>query len=178
MTRRSMLRLTRTAAVLEAFNVCWLALLVFVVAGLPASIANLVGYAVLGGLLFEGAAYWTLKHRQLRSGARCPNGLVAFRVLRRVNEVVLASVLVVLAIVAARRPGLETWPGLAFLAFAGLEYINYFHVQLSHQSRADLRRLLRTRRLRTAHLATDLVRCRDRKRAARAAPGVSEASAG
>lgn len=160
MTRRSMQRRMGTAAALEAFNAGWLALVLFVVAGVPASTANLAGFAVLGALLLEGSAYWTLKRRQLRAGARRPSGLTVLRALRRANVVVLAGALVVLAVAAARQPGLEVWPGLAFWAFAVLEHVNYFHVQLSHQSRADLRRLLRTRRLRTAHLAADLTRCR------------------
>lgn len=160
MTRRSMWRRMRTTAVLEAFNIGWLALLLFVVAGVPASVTNLAGYAVLGILLLEGAAYWALKYRQLRSGARCPSGMVTFRFLRWANVAMLASALVVLVVAAARSPGLETWPGLAFWAFAVLEHVNYFHVQLSHQSRADMRRLARTRRLRAAHLAVDLARCR------------------
>src|SRR5690606_14736005 len=82
MTRRSMQRRMGTAAALEAFNAGWLALVLFVVAGVPASTANLAGFAVLGALLLEGSAYWTLKRRQLRAGARCPSGLTVLRALR------------------------------------------------------------------------------------------------
>jgi hypothetical protein len=46
------------------------------------------------------------------------------------------------------------------LTLAVLEYINYFVVQLSHETRADLRRLVRTRRLHPSHLAIDLRRHR------------------
>ena len=49
----------------------------------------------------------------------------------------------------------------AFLvAFAGLEHVNYFHVQLMHDTRADWAYLLRHRRLRRAPLADDLRRTR------------------
>jgi hypothetical protein len=160
MSRRSMARRMRTAAVLEAFNAGWLALLIFGVAGAPLSVANLVGYGVLAVLLLEAAAYWTLKHRQLRSHARCPPGLAGFRVLRPANVSLLAAALVVIVIATIRQPGADTWPGAGFWLFGLVEHVNYFHVQLSHQTRADLRRLVRTRRFRRAHLATDLARCR------------------
>src|SRR5690606_21301818 len=150
----------RTTAVLEAFNVGWLALLLFVVAGVPASVSNLAGYAVLGILLLEGAAYWALKYRQLRSGARCPSGMVTFRFLRLANVAMLASGLVVLVVAAALSPGLATWPGRPFWACAVPDHVNYFRVPWSHHPRADMRRLARTRRLRAARLAVDLARCR------------------
>jgi hypothetical protein len=50
------------------------------------------------------------------------------------------------------------WPGLGLWLFALLEHVNYFHVQLSHQTRADLARLVRTRRLRRSHLSRDMAR--------------------
>jgi hypothetical protein len=45
---------------------------------------------------------------------------------------------------------------MGLLGFAWLEYVNYFRVQLMHDTRSDLRRLVRTRRLRRSWLATDL----------------------
>src|SRR5690606_22268701 len=91
MARRSMQRRMGAAPALEAFTAGWLARVLFVVAGVPASTANLAGFAVLGALLLEGSAYWTLKRRQLRAGARCPSGLTVLRALRRANVVVLAG---------------------------------------------------------------------------------------
>jgi hypothetical protein len=150
----------RTTALLEAFNVGWLALLIFVVAGAPVSTANAVGYGVLAALLLQGTAYWTLKHRQLRARVRCPSGLAGFRILRTANVVLLMVTLVVIALATVQHPGTQTWPGVGLWTLALAEHVNYFHVQLSHQTRADLRRLAHTRRLRSAHLASDLQRCR------------------
>jgi hypothetical protein len=47
-------------------------------------------------------------------------------------------------------------PGLLLYGLAVAEYVNYFHWQLMHDTRADLRRLLRTGRLQRSHLYADL----------------------
>ena len=47
--------------------------------------------------------------------------------------------------------------GFIFL-FAILEYINYFHIQLSYDNRADLEHLLRTKKLKQASLSKDFER--------------------
>jgi hypothetical protein len=54
-------------------------------------------------------------------------------------------------------PGAGSWPGLGFAVFAVLEHVNSFHVQLMHDTAADLRRL-RTTGLHASHLARDLRR--------------------
>lgn len=152
-------RLRRTATV-EALNIGILAVVFFVVASVPATTANLVGYGLVALLLLEGSGYWWLKHRQLLSGARCPGAMGTFRVLRAANVVLLLIAVPVIVVELWYRPGAQSWPGLAFAVFAVAEHVNYFHIQLSHQSRADLRRLVRTLRLPKAHLAKDLRRCR------------------
>ncbi|MER7128156.1 hypothetical protein ABT338_04230, partial [Streptosporangium saharense] len=60
--------------------------------------------------------------------------------------------------IAGGASGTQVWPGPALWVFAVLEHVNYFHVQLMHDTRADLARLVRTRRLRRSHLARDLAR--------------------
>lgn len=151
---------TRRLAVLETFNVGWLALILFGAARVPPTVANLVGYGLLALLLIQGAGYWAAKYRQLRDRARAPAGLGAFRQLRWVNPGLLGVGLAVVGPAVWQQPGTRSLPGLAFLAFAVVEYVNYFHVQLQHDTRADLRRLIRTRRLHPSHLAIDLRRHR------------------
>lgn len=158
-SRRSVLRRVRTMAALEAVNVGLLAAVFFWSLQVPASVANLAGYGMLAVLLLQGSGYWSAKYRQLRSGARCPSGLAAFRTCRVLNLVLLTATAVVVLLAAWRSPGLRTWPGLGFWVFAVAEYVNYFQVQLSYQTRTDIRRLRRTRRLRRSHLAADLRRC-------------------
>jgi len=150
----------RFLAVVEAFNVGWLALMLFGAARVPPSAANVVGYGLVALLVSQGAWYWAAKDRQLRDRARAPAGLGAFRVLRWVNPCLLGAGLAVIGPAAWQQPGARSLPGLAFLAFAVVEHVNYFHLQLQHDTRADLRRLARTRRLHPSHLAIDLRRHR------------------
>jgi hypothetical protein len=149
----------RNLAVLELVNIPLFAAVLFLLLGVPASPANLVGFALFALLLAEGGAYWWVKVRQLRARARCPAGTALFRALRRANiALLLAGGAVVAAALVADAPWTRVWPGLGLWLFALLEHVNYFHVQLSHQTRADLARLVRTRRLRRSHLSRDMAR--------------------
>ncbi|OOC56979.1 hypothetical protein NOSIN_04695 [Nocardiopsis sinuspersici] len=146
-------------AVMELANIPLFAVVLFPLLGVPASPANLTGFALFALLLVQGGAYWWIKVRQLRTRARAPEGMPVFRVLRRVNPpLLLAGGAVVAAALAEGVPWTRVWPGLGLWLFAVLEHVNYFHVQLSHQTRADLSRLLRTRRLHRSHLSRDMAR--------------------
>lgn len=125
--------------------------------GLPAAPANLIGFTLFALLLVQGAAYWIVKLHQLSVGRGHLPAVGAFRAARIINPVLLAGGLVAIGLAAATNPGLRSWPGLAFALFAVLEYVNYFHVQLMHDTAADLRRL-RSVGLRTSHLARDIAR--------------------
>ncbi|CAM4062035.1 hypothetical protein GCM10009799_40910 [Nocardiopsis rhodophaea] len=149
----------RTLALLEWLN----ALVIFPVAAwvwhMPVTGANLTGFALLALILVEGGAYWWLKYRHLRMGRQLPAGLTVFRYLRTANVALLAAGAAVIgAGFAIGGPWTHVWPGAGLWAFALLEHINYFHIQLSHDTRADITRLLRTRRLHRSHLARDLER--------------------
>ncbi|GLU48378.1 hypothetical protein [Nocardiopsis ansamitocini] len=154
-----MLKRLRTLAVLEMVNIPLFAVVLFGGTGMPASPANLVGFALFALLLAQGGAYWWLKSRQVRVHARSPGGMRVFRVLKRVNVLLLlAGGAVVLWSLAVGPRWSQAWPGFGLWAFAVLEHVNYFHVQLSHQTRADLARLRRTRRLHRSHLSRDMGR--------------------
>jgi hypothetical protein len=121
--------------------------------------------ALVSFLLVQGALYWHVKLRGTRRRAPLPGWFCgAFRALRTSSRLGLALVLgtgVVSWLRRADRGG--TVEDLAWaaglLAFAALEYVNYYHRQLMHDSAADWRYLRRHRRLRPAPLATDLARC-------------------
>lgn len=132
----------------------------FGLVALPATPANQVGFGLFALLLVEGAAYWLAKLHQLRTGRRHVPALPAFRAARVANPLVLAAGLAATGYAAAVDPGRASWPGLAFALFAVLEHVNYFHVQLMHDTLADLRRF-RSIGLRTSHLARDLAAGRD-----------------
>ncbi|MFI6696004.1 multidrug transporter [Streptomyces sp. NPDC050433] len=146
----------RTLATLELVNIIWIGWAVFMALDAPMSAANTVGYALVAGHLFIGAGYWVVKRRQLRAGSRRPPMIGVFRRLEPVCAVGLTAGLVVIAAAVMGRPA-GTWiPGLVLYGLALAEYINYFHWQLMHDTRADWRRLLRTRRLRRPHLYEDI----------------------
>ena len=138
-------RRLRTLATLELINIPLWGWACFGALGVPATPANLTGYALFALLLLQGAGYWLGKLRQ--TGRTVP-GLWFFRAARVVNPGLLLAGLIITVHGRA-------WPGLFFAVLAVLEQINYFHVQLMHDNRADLRRLHR-HGLRRSHLARDL----------------------
>jgi hypothetical protein len=160
-TRRRLHGRLRSLAALEMINVPLQGWVWFGLVGLPATAANLIGFGLFALLLIEGAAYWVAKQHQISVGRRHLPALAAFRAARIVNPLLLAAGLVAIGRAAAMDPGRACWPGLAFALFAVLEHVNYFHVQLMHDTPADLRRL-RSVGLRASHLARDLARVRGR----------------
>lgn len=154
-------RRVRNLAILEFLNIPFIAVVVTVALGMPLTVANLTGLALTLFVLLEGGSYWWLKLRQLKAGSPVPAGLGLFRVLSTVNVVLLTGGIVCLGVsFAVAGAGTSVWPGLALWVVATLEHVNYFYVQLMHDTRADLSRLVTTGRPRRSHLARDLARQR------------------
>ncbi|MGI5487262.1 hypothetical protein [Microtetraspora malaysiensis] len=148
----------RNLALLEAANVPFQAWVWFGVVGLPVTAANAAGFGLAALLLVQGSLYWIAKLRQLRRPGPLP-GARAFLVARVADVPLLLAGVAFTAYAAVADPGRASWPGVAFALVAVLEYVNYFHVQLMHDTAADLRRLV-TAGLRPSHLARDLARAR------------------
>lgn len=116
--------------------------------------------ALVGLMLLQGAWYWHLKLLSVQSRQPLP---VYFRPLyvglRRADLLALVALAIWLAAHALRSGATVdlAWAG-ALWAFAVLEYVNYFAVQLMHDTSADFEHLRRNRRLRRAALASDLAR--------------------
>jgi hypothetical protein len=112
-------------------------------------------------ILLQGTIYWHLKLGALREGRRLPPWFCrvfrAFRVTSLLCIALAAGLAIGMLTADAARLTDILWAG-ALLCFAALEYVNYYHLQLKHDSRADWRYLLRYRRLRRAPLADDLRR--------------------
>jgi hypothetical protein len=110
--------------------------------------------AVVCGLLLVGAAFWYRMYcdvlRRTRTLARF--GLL-FRVLNSLFGALVLSIPVVLLIWmdTMHRDDRLVGGGMGVLAL--LEYLNYFHVQPSYDNRADVRHLLRQRRLKRGIIA-------------------------
>jgi hypothetical protein len=102
-------------------------------------------------VLAQGTLYWHLELRSARDGAPLPPWLGgAFRALRALSA--------------------------TGLALAALEHVDYYHLQLEHDTAADWAYLRRHRRLRRAALAVDLDRSCACERELHASLGVSTPS--
>jgi signal transduction histidine kinase len=117
--------------------------------------------AVLVGLmLLQGAHYWHLKLVSMRSREPLPAYFRplyhSFRAADLIALIVMTIWLAVMALRGAAKTDLA-WAA-AILAFAVLEFVNYFGLQLMHDTAADFNYPRRHRRLRRAALATDLGR--------------------
>ncbi|MFI6539371.1 hypothetical protein ACIBHY_43425 [Nonomuraea sp. NPDC050547] len=149
----------KTLAILEFVNIPLIAGVLTGVLGMPLTTANTAGLVLVLIVLAEGGAYWWLKLAQLSSRSPVPAGMAVYRRLSRVNVgLLVAAAVVVGACLAEGGSGARVWPGAALWVFALLEHVNYFHLQLMHDTRADLAHLMNTRRLRRSHLALDLAR--------------------
>ncbi|GGP12818.1 hypothetical protein GCM10012278_62110 [Nonomuraea glycinis] len=151
------IRRLRSLAILEVANIPLQAFIWFGMIELPTTWPNLTGFTLFAILLIQGAAYWSAKLDQLRTRRPHPRGLAAFAVARKLNPLLLTAGLLATGAAVLTDPGGGVWPGLGFALFAVLEHVNYFYVQLMHDTAADLRRL-RTVGLRRSQLARDLAR--------------------
>ncbi len=117
-------------------------------------------------LLVIGGLYWRAVYRR----AKGEKDAVA-RVLRAADvaerPVLLLLIVAVVAFAVAHTAHGWTPPVIAaaiLTTLAGLEYVNYYRVQLQNFDYVpDIKRLLKTRRLRRAHLARDLDAYRKRR---------------
>ncbi|MBC6466207.1 hypothetical protein HKK74_11950 [Actinomadura alba] len=143
---------------MEVANIPLQAWIWFGLIGLPASAPNLVGFTLFAVLLVQGAGFWAAKLSQVGApGRRFPPGLRILSITRVTNPLLLATGVAYTVVAAAIDPGTATLPGVVFTVVAVLEHVDYFHVQLMHDTRADLRRL-RAGGLHRSHLARDLAR--------------------
>ncbi|WP_211349263.1 hypothetical protein [Micromonospora pisi] len=152
---RPVRRRLRSLATGELANIPLHPLIWIGVIGVPVTLGNVAGYLLFALLLLEGAGYWLAKLRQVDTRGRELPGARIFRLLRIVNLPLLAVGVAIAAYGVVDDPALASWLGLGYALFAVLEHVNYFHLQLSYDRRADLRRL-RAFGLRRSHLSRDL----------------------
>lgn len=122
---------------------------------------SLASLALVCAILLVGAAFWFQKSRALAASklfAR-PEARRCFRTSKLVFGAALTAMiglLIVRAFFQDNASPAELAAGSALSVLALLEYVNYYFVQLMYDNRADLRYLLRNRRLKRAVMARDL----------------------
>jgi hypothetical protein len=168
---RRLHRRLATLRTLEWVNIGWLAVILLWVLPVQREVDLLshtwqrtLAFVPVAGMLLVGGWYWHRKLHQRRDGRPLDDVLpILDRLDRWVPSVLLGSAV---AVVLSWTFGVGSTTDRAWatglVVFAWLEYINYFRVQLMHDTRSDLRRLARTRRLRPSWLATDLRQYRQR----------------
>lgn len=125
------------------------------------------GVSLVCYLLLQGGFYWHLKAQAVASrSGRLPAYFCGLFTHLRYSSLVLLACFP-LIVVSARTVNSTTLSELlrssAIGAFAALEYVNYYHYQLMHDTVNDLRYLKMHRRLRRAPLADDLARCHNKR---------------
>jgi hypothetical protein len=150
---------------LEWVNIAWLAVVLlwwapsWQHAAIPADTwQRTVAFLPVAGLLAVGGWYWHRKLQQLRDARPLGDAMPVLQRAGRHARRVLMALTVAMAVSWVTTAGSaadRAWATLLIL-FGWAEYVNYFHVQLMHDTRSDLARLRRTRRLRRSWLANDL----------------------
>jgi hypothetical protein len=131
----------------------------------PVGILAIYSTGLVTFLLWQGAAYWSLKLRAHRTGVPIPRRYLArFRTLRVVNWVLIGLLPVILVITGALglsvQSRLNLVAGAALYALAVLEQVNYYHYQLMYDYGPDWRYLLKHRRFKRSSLSRALARAR------------------
>jgi len=166
MNRQTLIKRLRSLRNLEFFNIFFLPGCLYIVLS-ARDITNWQPYAVsmalICVLLIQGTVYWHLKLQSIYKQTPMESGVCRiFAFLNKFNPV-LFIIYPLLYFLGKVVPGMDFqvsfWPNVLFV-FAILEYVNYYHYQLSHDNKNDLLYLLRHKKLRRSSLWTDLHRCR------------------
>lgn len=126
------------------------------------------GMFVLCVLLAQGAFYWHLKLRTIyKNGTDLPPYFYQFFSFFKWANIVLLSIYPVLMIssriISPINFQVSVWSNALFL-FVILEYINYYHYQLSHDNLNDIRYLMDHKKIRRSPLYGDLQKYKERVR--------------
>jgi hypothetical protein len=130
----------------------------------PIGLVTLYSAGLVAWLLWQGAAYWRLKLRAVKTGSPIATShLRRFAALKRVNWALIGALPVLLVgkglTGAVFRSGLDLVAGLGFYGLAVLEHVNYYYYQLMYDSPPDWRYLIENKALKRSSLNRALERC-------------------
>jgi hypothetical protein len=125
----------------------------------PMGLFAIYGAGLVSWILWQGAAYWWLRLRTVRTGIEVDEKhLQWFAVLKKVNWALIAALPVLLVVI---RSAFDLVAGLGFYTLAILEQINYYHYQLMYDQPSDWQHLVTHKRLRRSSLSRALDRAKD-----------------
>lgn len=121
-----------------------------------------ISFALLEFLLVQGSVYWHVKWKKLKREnitAMPAHVIISFQKLKTVNWTLLLVALVIFAVdIFTRYPSLPIgslgFTGFVYL-FAVVEYINYFHYQLTYRKLSEIHYILRTKKLKQSCISRD-----------------------
>lgn len=122
-------------------------------------------FCLLEFILLQGTYYWYLKYNQLKQsdyGLLPYNKLLIFKRLKGVNLALIALGIPFLIAQLTVLPATIYFFIFLYL-FAIVEYINYYYIRLSYQTREDINDLLRHKKLRSSRLAREIKALKDMK---------------
>ncbi|MBN2391847.1 MAG: hypothetical protein JXR84_14060 [Anaerolineae bacterium] len=127
----------------------------------PLGVASVCAMLLVAWLLWQGAAYWWLKLRAIRTHSDiAPRHLGWFSVFKKANWILIGLLpLFVLARLlsgAAFSSGLDVIVSLVFYSLAVLEQVNYYHYQLMYDTAADWQYLKTHKKLKPSKLSQAL----------------------
>lgn len=121
-----------------------------------------ISFFLLEFLLVQGGIYWYVKWKRLKKENTIVTPiqiLKSFKILKKYNICLIIVTMFIFAIDFFKYyPSLPLGSlGIAsfIYIFAVLEYINYFHFQLSYDNLSDIKYLLRSKRLKQSCLSRD-----------------------
>lgn len=123
-----------------------------------------MSFLFLEFLLVQGSIYWFVKWRRYKKENTFTTPIETVRVYKKMQKVniVLMVICPIWLIIDFLQWKPEIPAGfyiaLAVYIFSILEYINYFHIQLSYDNPSDIKHLLSTKKLKQASLNKDFKR--------------------
>lgn len=124
-----------------------------------------ISFLLLEFLLLQGTVYWYVKLKRLRKEN---NSLAPLKVIRQLHGLKMVNVVMIFAAMVAFAIDFIKWyPSLPLggllitffiYGFAILEFINYFYIQLSYDNISDIKKLIRSRKLKISSMNKEFKR--------------------
>lgn len=121
-----------------------------------------LSFFLLEFLLVQGSVYWYVKWRRLKSENKSVTPIRIVKLLKNVKKWNIGFIIVLPLMFVIDflkwQPSLPIgglWISGFIYIFAIIEYVNYFHIQLSHDNLSDIKHLLKAKKLKQACLSKD-----------------------